>query len=132
MGKEKDDREQLIKDVTNSQLTEQFIKDLGYKARVERSDVGDEYTEHMEQLRSVIRDVGENLLEIGAVPKGMQYRGSLTVHVYTSEILRTAAFLNLFVWDKLDYNLADAAMREMNGKIKTSHGKSRQKLRSGF
>ncbi len=127
---EKEEREKLIKETTNEALTSRFIKETGGKgARVERSDLEGE---HMDRLREVVNEIGENLLECGAVPKGMEYLGSMTVHVYKSEILKTAAFLSLNNLKSMHPSLADAALRELNGKVKEYHGKSRQKLRSGF
>jgi hypothetical protein len=125
----KTDRETMINDVTNELLTAKFTQELGQKARVERSSIENE---HMNQLREVISDVGRNLEEIGAVPKGMQYVGSLSVHIYKSEILRTAAFATVSETSALTFDLADAGLRELTGATLVSYGKTRKKLRSGF
>lgn len=126
---DKEDRERLIKETTNEALTSQFIKQAGSKARVERTDLEGE---HLDHLREVIEEVGKDLVETGIVPKGMEYLGSMTVHVYKSEIMKTAAFLSLNNMKDLHPSLADGALRELNGKVKEYYGQKRQKLRSGF
>lgn len=126
---DKDEKKNLQKEVTNDLLTSQFVKDLGQKARVERTELR---TEHTAQLREVLRDIGRDFERCGEVPKGMHYAGSLSVHVFTSEILRTAIFVNLTAQDGLTPDLADAAMRELNNGVRESFGLRRQKLRSGF
>lgn len=128
MGKSKEDQEKLIKEVTNAKLTDRFVQELGYKAQVERLDVGPEYGEHLDQLRRVLGDIGENLQEVGIAEKAMEYRGSLSIHIYTGEATRSFQTVNLFNWHKLDLNLADAGIREMNRKLKLTQGKQR----SGF
>jgi hypothetical protein len=125
MSKKEDD---LIKKVTNAHLTDRFVQELGYKAKVERIDVGSEYAEHLDQLRRVLGDIGENLQEVGIAEKAMEYRGSLSIHVYTGAATKSFQTVNLFNWHKLEHNLADAAIREMNRKLKLTQGKQR----SGF
>lgn len=126
---EKDDRSKLIREVTNDLLTSKFTTDVGQKARVERSALK---TDHADQLREVVADIGKDLLEVGAVPKGMHYVGSLCVHVYKSEILRTAAFATTSNINELTFDLADAGLRELTGSTLEKFGRSRRKLRSGF
>lgn len=125
MSKSDDKQRQIANDI----LKEQFIKDLGSKARVDRSQIDNS---RMDELRSVLSDIGVDLEKIGAVPKGMTYCGSFSIHVYKSEILRTAAFATLTNKGTCDGALADAAMRELNGSVSESYGKARPKLRSGF
>ena len=126
---EKDDRAKLIKGETDALLGSQFTTELGNKARVERTSIQNAY---MDELRSVVSDVGRDLLKIGAVPKGMNYCGSLSVHIYKSEILKTAAFATVSHLDGVTFDLADGALRELTGGTMEQYGKARQKLRSGF
>lgn len=126
---ERSEREEMIRDVTNDLLTSKFTTELGQKAKVERHEVKDE---RMDALREVIADVGRDLLTCGVVPKGMQYIGSLCVHVYKSEVLRTAAFATTSNLNQLTFDLADAGLRELTGSTLVTYGRSRQKLRSGF
>lgn len=129
-SKERELREKAIKEVTNELLKSKFTSELGQKARVERSQI--ENSEHMDQLREVIEDIGKNLSEIGAVPKGMDYCGSLCIHVYKSEALKTAAFATTSVLGTMSFDLADGALRELTGATLVQYGKGRKKLRSGF
>ncbi len=126
---ERDKRDALIKQTTNAVLGEKFTQELGQKARVERHSIDNEY---MDQLREVVADVGRDLLTIGAVPKGMNYCGSLCVHIYKSEALKTAAFATTSPVGSLTYDLADGGLRELTGSTMLQFGKSRVKLRSGF
>jgi len=130
MANRKDEREKLIREVTNDLLTSKFITDVGQKAQVERVRI--EASQHIDELREVIREVGRNLEEIGAVPKGMTYRGSLTVHVYTGDATKTFAAASISAFDTMTFDLADAALRELTGSTLESYGRSRKKLRSGF
>lgn len=125
----KKERDSVIRAVTDELLTARFTQDLGQKARVDRSVVENE---RMSELREVISDVGRDLEACGAVPKGMTYRGSLSVHVFTSEILKTAAFATVSNQGTMDFTLADGALRELTGSTLESYGKTRKKLRSGF
>lgn len=129
MKKPKTDRDAVIRAVTDELLKSKFIADVGQKARVERSSL---QSEHVDQLREVVADVGRNLSEIGAVPKGMEYCGSLSVHIFKSEILRTAAFATVSETKGLTFDLADAGLRELTGTTLESFGRNRRKLRSGF
>ncbi len=123
------ERDKLVKATTDMALTSKFIQDVGQKATVERSSIDNEY---MDQLREVVADVGRDLLTIGAVPKGMQYCGSLCIHIYKSEILKTAAFATSSPVGSLTYDLADGGLRELTGSTMEQFGKTRAKLRSGF
>lgn len=122
-------RTREIRAVTDQLLTEKFATELGQKARVERTSITNE---RMTELREVISAVGQDLEEIGAVPKGLTYVGSLSVHVYKSEILKTAAFATVNHLSQMDFSLADGALRELTGSTLEQYGKRRQKLRSGF
>lgn len=119
-----------IVDAANAEvIKDQFIQNVGHKAVVERMDAEGA---SIDQLRSCLADMGEALSERGIAPKGMKYIGSLSVHVFHSEILAQSAFVNLNNMRKLTFGQADAACREMNNKVKEFHGLKRQKLRSGF
>lgn len=124
------DRDKLLRTVDNEILKDQFIQELGQKAIVKRTSV--DQSEHTDQLRAVLSDIARDLQSIGQVPKGMQYRGSLSVHIFTSEILREGAFITLNNLEDLPLPLADAALRELNGSTKENYSKRRSKQRSGF
>lgn len=126
---EREYRKKLAEEVTSEVLTDKFIQDIGQKAIVERTDAQGEL---LDILRREVAEIGEAMSKHGVAPKGMKYEGSLTVHIYTSEILNQAAFVSLNNMSKLHYALADAACREMNQKVKEYWGLRRQKLRSKF
>lgn len=123
------DERQLRQDITDEILTQKFKSELGSQARVERTAL---QNERLDQLREVLSDIGKDLSESGAVPRGMQYCGSLSVHIYKSEVLKTAAFATLSSSENLTFDLADAGLRELTGTTHESYGKKRQKTRSGF
>lgn len=125
----KNQRDQMIQEVTDDLLTSRFTTELGQKAMVSRSEIDNE---RMSELRSVIADVGQDLEKCGAVPKGMTYCGSLSIHVFKSEILKTAAFATVSNLGSMDFSLADGALRELTGSTLMAYGKNRKKLRSGF
>lgn len=127
---EKKKREDIIKEVTNEALKSRFIQELGQKVRVERHEAGDQ--ELMDQLRDVLSEIGQNIKDSDPATRGMSYAGSLSVHVFTSESLKTVAFAVLSEHKGLDFPLADGALRELTGATAVSFGKTRQKLRSGF
>ena len=125
----KGDREKAIRQVTDELLLQKFTTELGQKARIERSIIENE---RMMALREVIADVGRDLSLIGAVPKGMEYYGSLCVHCYGSPTTNMAAFATTSHLGKMTFDLADGALRELTGSTLERFGKARQKLRSGF
>ncbi len=129
MKKDKSEREALIKGIDQEALKSKFIQDVGSKVRVERNKIENE---KMDQLREVLSEIGQNIVDVGAAPKGMDYIGSFSVHVYKSDTLRTIAYATLNSDMNVPFDVADGAMRELNGNVQESHGRSRQKMRSGF
>lgn len=130
MSKEKEDRERLHREISNEILKDKYTQDVGQKAVVERRTL--ENDERTDQLRQVIRDVALDLQETGKVNKGLQYRGSLTVHVYTSELLRVTEFAPLTVDADLPPVLGDAAISALRNSFLADTGRRMQKKRSGF
>jgi len=115
---------------TEENKKKDFDSQLGSKAIVEHHQIeNDQYTH---QLREVLADMGDDLQKSGKVPKGMQYQGSFSVHVYASPILRTFAFAGVNNPGTCHGQLAEAAGMKLNQDIREYfHGK-RQKKRSGF
>jgi len=122
--------EKAIKEITNAILKDKASTELGQKARVERSTLPND--DHTDALREVIRDVARDLQSSGKATKGMQYMGSLTVHVFGSEALRMMEFVPLTVTDRFDAVLADAACHALRNSVLADFGKRMQKKRSGF
>lgn len=127
---DKEDRDRLVKEVTNEMLKSKFTQELGQKVRVERHDA--QNVELMAQLREVLSEIGRNIKDSDPATRGMTYGGSLSVHIFKSEALRTVAFAVLSDHSAIDYNMADGALRELNGATAVSFGRARRKLRSGF
>lgn len=127
--KEKDYKKELVKVAESEVLKDQYMQNVGQKAVVERHDATGE---SIDQLRACLAELGDELGKRGIAPKGMQYVGSLSTHVFHSEILKVTAFVNLNNMKALSFGQADAACREMNNKVKEYWGQRRQKLRSGF
>ncbi len=127
---DKESRDAFIKQATNDAQASQFIQELGSKARVDRTK--HEEDERTEQLRAVLSDIGRDMQESGLVPKGCEYAGSFSVHVYVSPAVGTAVFSTLSAKGQMPVELADGALRELTGATMESYGKQRQHLRSGF
>lgn len=107
-----------------------FDSQLGSRAIVEHHTLeNDNYTF---QLREVLADMGADLQKAGKVPKGMEYQGSFSVHVYASPILRTFAFAGINHPGTCHGQLAEAAGMKLNQDIREYYQGRRQKLRSGF
>lgn len=122
------ERRALQKKVTDDLLSSKFTRETGWKAVVDRTSIENE---HLDKLRAVLRDIGEDLLRVGAVPKGMQYMGSLSVHVYKSEILQSIAYATISANEKIPFDVADGALRELTSNTFVSYGKAQRKRRSG-
>ena len=129
MSKSRQERDRMVKEISNDMLKEKFIQDLGSKARVDRTEIENE---RLAELREVIGAVGTDLQKVGAVPEGMTYCGSLSVHIFKSIVMNTAAFATVNNLQNLTPDLADGALRELTGTTMMVYGKARQKLRSGF
>jgi len=124
-----DDRKKLQQGIDQEILKEKFMQDMGQKAVVDRTVIDGD---HMDQLRGVLGDIALDLQKINAVPAGLKYSGSLSIHIFKSELLKTAAFATVNNMGVMSFDLADAGLRELNGSVKEAFGKARQKLRSGF
>jgi hypothetical protein len=129
MSKEKIEREVLIKETTTDLMKDKFVQELGSKVRVERHKVNNEI---MDQLRLVLKDIGENIREGTRAIEGCEHVGSLSVHVYWSHALNEARFVTLTSMGKMNFNLADGALRELTGTTHEMYGKSRKKTRAKF
>jgi hypothetical protein len=90
-------------------------------------------TPEIEQLREVLSDIGKDLQKIGVAPKGMEYMGSFSVHVYANEGLKgTYAFAALTNPHKCFFKLAEAAGKKLMGDIQMQFTGRFTKKRSGF
>lgn len=117
-----------LQEATNQFMAQKFQTEMGQKVLVERHKTNNE---RMEQLREVLRDIARDLQAEDPGTRGQTYLGSFSVHVYTSSHLRQMTFQVLTAPDHCTYDIADAAMRELNGSVVESYGGQRQKRRSG-
>lgn len=117
-----------LREATNAHLAQKFQTELGQKVLVERHVVANE---RMDQLREVLRDIAKDLQAEDPATREQTYLGSFSVHVYTSELLRQMTFQVLTAPDHCTYDVADAALRELNGSVMETYGHKRQKRRSG-
>lgn len=129
MAKEKDEREKLIHEVTNDMLTKRFVDQVGHKARVERHDINNE---HMDELRSVLAEIGEDFVRTKSVPEGMSYVGSACVHIYKSEALGMVCYVEQLNLSNCPEALAGPAASTLRGRMLEYYGHRRQKKRTGF
>ena len=124
------DDDKIIKQTTNELLKDKFAAEVGQKAIVQRRTL--ENDERTEMLREVLRDIAKDMQTTGMVTKGLKYMGSFSVHVFASEVLRTAEFAPLTVTDHCDANLADGAVHALRNSVLLDYGRRMQKKRSGF
>lgn len=122
--------DQYIAKVSNEILRDKHAQEMGQKAVVERRTL--ENDERTDALRQVIRDIAKDLQESGLVTKGLQYKGSLTVHVFASEVLRITEMVPLTVTGNLHPVLGDAALNQLRNSYLSDTGRRMQKKRSGL
>lgn len=118
-----------LRDATNRFMAERFQTEMGQRVFVERHKTQND--ERAAMLRDVLRDVGRDLQEMDAGTRGLDYLGSFSVHVYASHVLGSMVFQTLTAPDKCTYDIADAALRELNGSVMEDFGHKRQTRRSG-
>lgn len=119
----------LIQEHTNEVLKQKHNTEIGQKVIVQREQVSNEATA---QLKEVLQDIGKNYLEIGAIPKGMQYLGSLAVHIYVAPNIRQQGFVSQIALENCPEVIASDAMKDLKGSAMGFYSRARQKLRSGF
>lgn len=117
-------------DLSNQQKI--FRDQIGQKASVERWDLPKEKTE---LLNRQLCDLGLKWADADDVVKNMTYYGSAAIHVYASDILKLQLFIPQaapLVLYKCPMPMANAAMQELDRKMRQVYGMSKGKLRSGF
>ena len=127
-----DEEKKIARAATEAALLKQFKSDIGNKAVIEHHGLPPETEEYVDKLRDVLADVGQDLLAVGAAPKGFDYLGSFSVHVYGAEVTHQLAFLSLTNPHKTTHPLADAAMHKLTEDVNAHFTGTRRKLRSGW
>jgi hypothetical protein len=127
--KEKTQREKYIKAVSNDMMMDKFATEIGQKAIVQREDLRNP---GLDQLKEVLIEIGKNMTEVGAIPKGMEYVGSAAVHIYKAQFVGEVAYLNQLALNSTPEALAGPAVSDLRGSMMEFYGRARQKKRSGF
>lgn len=128
MTREQDKK--LVQEVTNNLLTNKFANEVGQKAIVKRTDIENE---RMGDLREVLECIGADLQKIGAVPQGMDYLGSFSVHAYKATALNEVAFATISAHKPgLSIDIADGALRELTNNTFVKFGHKPKLRRSGI
>lgn len=130
MSRDSEEQKRLVRELSNEMLKDKYIQDVGQKATVERYTLPEDG--RAEQLREVVRDIAKDLQQLDPACREMEYMGSLTVHVFSSRLLRTTAFVPLTVIDKLPPVLGDAACSALSNSYLADTGRRMKKKRSGF
>lgn len=107
-----------------------FKSELGTTAIVEHHSLKD--NEHVEALKEVLTDMAMDLQRVKIVHEGQEYLGSLSVHVFASEVLRQFSFVGINNTNKMTHPVAEAALSKLKQDVNEFFQGKRQKLRSGF
>lgn len=126
----KDDLTKLNKGITTELLKDKFISDVGQKAIVQREAIPQDNI--TEQLGEVLQDIGRNFQETGKAPKGMDYLGSLAIHIYAAPVTRQFANIKQIYPIECPDGLLIKAAEDLSRGVVTYVGKKAPKLRSGF
>lgn len=103
-----------------------FNTEIGQKVKVERHEVKNETAE---RGNAELRQIGERF---NPYPQAMQYKGSMCVHVYQSEILGHIMFAAQNLIQDIPEETASAALSDLRGSAQEFYGRNRQVKRSGF
>ena len=109
-------------------LKAKYADQMGQKVLIERHKIDGPRSE---ELREVLRDIGRDMQTQGIAREGTEWKGSLSIHVYWSELLQRMDFITLTAPDKLNLLVAEDACRELWGSVCEDFGVPRQKRRSG-
>jgi hypothetical protein len=113
---------------TEESMKLKYADQMGQKVLVERTKLDGERTE---ALREVLRDIGRDMQTQKIANEGTEYKGSFSVHVYFSELLKRMDFVVLTAPDAVPFNVAEDACRELFGSICEDFGHKRPVRRSG-
>lgn len=123
--------EELKREATQDALTAKYNTEMGQKAIVQREVI--EHSELKDQLRLVLQDIGMDIQKLSdKIPKGMNYVGSMAVHVYKAPTLgMIACYSQLNISNCSEQDVSNM-LRDLRGSAIESFGHKRQKLRSGL
>lgn len=119
-----------IREVTQDLLKTNFATEIGQKAIVERAEIKQD--ERTEQLGAVLRDIGQDFGATESGLKGMEYWGSVAVHIYAAPVTGIFANVKQIHPTKCPDELLVRAVDDLRRGVLTYVGKQPGKLRSGF
>lgn len=130
--KEKLISEAISKDLVNDYQNKQFLNEVGHKAIIQRQTV--ETGQLQAELRAVLEDIGKDIQNLGEIiPKGMEYCGSMAVHIYKAPITGMVAYYNQLSLANCPEALAGPAVSDLrNSAIEHYRPGKAQRKRSGF
>ena len=103
-----------------------FQTELGQKVSVEREQTA----ELAGKSNAILRNLGEAL---NPLAKNLKYKGSMAMHVYSSEILGQIFFVaQTATMQDVPEETAAAAHNSLRQELMTTYGHKRQTKRSGF
>lgn len=118
--------------LTNEILNKNFVGELGSKAIIQREVV--DYGELQTELTRVLEDIGRDIQNLStAIPKGMDYMGSIAVHIYAAPVTRMVNYYNQLAVANCPEELVGPAISDLrNTAIEYYRPGRAQRKRSGF
>lgn len=122
----------LERDLISDYQNKKFLDEVGHKARIEREVV--EMGQLHSDLREVLEAIGKDIQNLSQnIPKGMEYCGSMAVHIYKAPITGMVAYYNQLSLTNCPEALAGPAISDLrNAAIESYHPGRAQRKRSGF
>lgn len=132
MSKKPDLTEVIQQELTNDYQTNRFLNEVGSKAIIQREQV--ETGELQHQLSAVLKDLGADIQRLSSsIPQGMEYYGSMAVHIYGAPNTRTVCYYNQLALEKCPEALAGPAISDLrNAAIESYRPGRAQRKRNGF
>ena len=114
----------------NRNLQEQaFLSDMGHKARVERLELGEEYSRF---LNEHLKEIGEHMNENVEGLKQAQYLGSCAVHYYKLPYLEEPLFVSQpGAMQNVPEIMVQSGISDLRNAMLRFHGHKPQLKRSG-
>lgn len=124
--------EAIEKNLINEHQNKIFATQLGQKARIEREVV--ETGQLHSELQRVLEDIGNEIQNLsGSIPKGMEYCGSMAVHIYKAPVTGMVAYYNQICLSNCPEAIAGPAISDLrNSAIGYYRPGKEQRKRSGF
>lgn len=118
-----------VKENTEDILNKKYRNDIGHNAVVQRETIENHTTD---ALKEVLKDMGKDAQTLKIIPQGMQYKGSVAVHIYTAPTTGMVSYFSQIALSECPEPLAGPAVSDLRGSMLEYYNRSRQKKRSGF